>query len=71
MQYDVELLQKIEALVGHQLQAFSMDEKEVLKGITGVYKARRNAALLLAEQDSRAEQAGRRLHAKAAKKLGS
>ncbi len=35
-QYDVELVQGIEALIGHKLEAFEAPEAEVLKGITKV-----------------------------------
>ncbi|KAK9813201.1 hypothetical protein WJX72_010498 [[Myrmecia] bisecta] len=52
-QYDVDLVQKIEALIDKQLAAFAMEEAEVLKGITKVYAARRTAALKAAEQSSR------------------
>ncbi|KAK9817562.1 hypothetical protein WJX74_007759 [Apatococcus lobatus] len=58
-QYDIELLQQVEASVGHQLEATTLPEKEVLKGITRVFAAKRAATLRLAEQDSRDEQAGK------------
>lgn len=35
-QYDVELVHEVEGVVGHQLAAYDMPEKEVLKGITKV-----------------------------------
>jgi superfamily II DNA/RNA helicase len=35
-QYDVQLVHAIEELVGHSLEAHSLDEAEVLKGITKV-----------------------------------
>lgn len=35
-QYDVELVHEVEAVVGTQLAAYEMPEKEVLKGITQV-----------------------------------
>ena len=53
VQYDVELVQHIEALVGHQLQQYELDEKEVLKGITRVYSAKRAAALKALEDESK------------------
>lgn len=49
----------MEASVGHQLEATTLPEKEVLKGITRVFAAKRAATLRLAEQDSRDEQAGK------------
>lgn len=54
-QYDVELIQQIEKLIGHQLEAWNMEEKEVLKGITKVYAARRAAALRLSQDAARDE----------------
>ena len=48
-QYDVSLVQAIEARIGHQLVDARLDEGEVLKGITRVFKARRAAALAAAE----------------------
>jgi hypothetical protein len=35
-QYDVDLVKEIEGLLGHQLEAYDMDEAEVLRGITKV-----------------------------------
>lgn len=55
VQYDVDLVHQIEALVGHELQAFSMQEAEVLKGISRVFKAHRKAAMVAAEHE-RAEE---------------
>lgn len=52
-QYDVELVKGIEKLIGHQMEAFDMDEREVLKGITKVYSARRAAAMHVAEEAAR------------------
>ena len=46
-QYDIALLQAIEARVGVRLTAHAMDEGEVLKGITKVYTARRAALLAI------------------------
>ncbi|GAQ90611.1 putative dead box ATP-dependent RNA helicase [Klebsormidium nitens] len=48
-QYDVELIQSIEGLLGRQLEERTVVEDEVLKGITKVYKARRVAALKMSE----------------------
>ncbi|KAF5834091.1 P-loop containing nucleoside triphosphate hydrolase protein [Dunaliella salina] len=50
-QYDVQLVHSIEALIGHQLQEFKLDEAEVLKGITKVYSARRAAMLKIADEE--------------------
>lgn len=52
-QYDIELVQQIEGLVGQQLEKFEPDEAEVLKGITKVYAAKRAAALRVAEEEQR------------------
>jgi len=60
LQYDVELVQKIEALLGHQLVSYALPEKEVLMGITKVYSARRKAVMRVGEEESRAELKGRR-----------
>lgn len=35
-QYDIDLVHKIEELIGKQLEAYQCDEGEVLKGITKV-----------------------------------
>ena len=51
MQYDVELVQHIEDLIGHQLSEHEMEEAEVLKGITRVYSAKRAAHLRAAEDE--------------------
>lgn len=59
MQYDVELIQKIEDMVGHKLEDYKMSEKEVLKNITKVYAARREAIMRAAEERSKAERQGR------------
>lgn len=53
VQYDVELLQHIEGLIGHQLGEFTLEEREVLKGITRVYSAKRAVAVKALEDDSR------------------
>jgi len=55
-QYDVELVQRIEALTGQRMAKFEADEAEVLKGITEVYSARRAAALKVADDTARREQ---------------
>ena len=54
VQYDVELIQHIEDLIGHQLLEHEMNESEVLKDITRVYAAKR-AAHLRAAEDERKE----------------
>lgn len=59
MQYDLELVQKIEKLIGHQLARYEMSERDVLKGITRVYKARRAAAMRKAERDANDERRGK------------
>lgn len=53
MQYDVELVQHIESLVGHQLAEFTLDEAAVLKGISRVYAAKRVVAVKALEDESR------------------
>ena len=55
----MELVQKIEKLLGHKLDSYEMKEKDVLKGITKVYTARRTAALRKAEEDSHMESKGK------------
>ena len=52
-QYDVELIQHIEALIGHQLSEHEMKESEVLKNITRVYAAKRSAQLRAVEDESK------------------
>ena len=59
MQYDVDLVHKIEKLIGHELEEYHMDEKTVLKNITKVYTARRTATMIASEQESRDEQKGK------------
>ena len=54
MQYDVELVQKIESLVGHELAPYEMDERETLKNITKVFKARKSAIMRATEIQSKA-----------------
>ena len=54
VQYDVELVQRIEALTGETLAAFDMDERETLKNITSVFKARKAAIMRASEQASKA-----------------
>eukprot|EP00887_Chlorella_sp_A99_P002763 scaffold6.g2763.t1 len=51
-QYDIELVQKIEELVGKQLEKWEPEEKEVLKSITKVYAARRAASLRIEEEEA-------------------
>lgn len=53
MQYDVELVQHIESLIGHQLEEFNLDEAQVLKGISRVYAAKRVVAVKALEVESR------------------
>lgn len=50
-QHDVELVHKIEDLIGHKLVEFKTDESKVLKGITRVYAAKRAALLNVAEEE--------------------
>jgi len=63
-QYDVELLHKVEAIIGAQLGKYELPEDEVLKGITKVYTAKRAAAMTLADQATD-EREGNRRHKKA------
>lgn len=58
LQYDVELVQKIEALLGHQLAKAELDEKAVLAGLTRVLKARRLASMAAVEEETRLESRG-------------
>jgi ATP-dependent RNA helicase DDX49/DBP8 len=53
VQHDVELLQHIEGLIGHQLTELELDEKEVLKDITKVYKAERTARIRSLEDETK------------------
>jgi DICT domain-containing protein len=46
-------------LIEHQLSELKMDESEVLKGMTKVYKAKRTALVRAQEDAVRAESAGR------------
>ncbi|GBG80577.1 hypothetical protein CBR_g31037 [Chara braunii] len=48
-QYDVELVHKIEELIGQQLEELPLEEDVVLKRITDVYNAKRVATLKIAE----------------------
>lgn len=43
-QYDVDLVHEIEALIGKQLVEYEVEEDDVLKGITKVFKAKRLAS---------------------------
>ena len=52
-QYDIERVRDIEEGIGMKLSSLEMEEKEVLKGMTRVLKARRAAALLLDENPLR------------------
>ena len=58
-QYDIDLVHTIEELTRQQLVEYSMPEKEVLKGITKVYTARRSASMRVAEEASRIERSGK------------
>ncbi|GAB4820782.1 hypothetical protein N2152v2_007828 [Parachlorella kessleri] len=49
-QYDIDLVHKIEELIGKQLDKYECDEAEVLKGITKVYAAKRAAAMRADEE---------------------
>ena len=53
VQYDVELVQHIESLIGHELAEFTLDEAQVLKGISRVYAAKRVVAVKALEDESR------------------
>ncbi|CAI0450486.1 unnamed protein product [Linum tenue] len=44
-QYDVDLVHEIEGVVGKQFEQFECKEKDVLSGITKVYKAKRVASM--------------------------
>lgn len=48
-QYDVSLVQSIEALIERKLEEYTIDEDTVLKGITKVFKAKRTALLKVSE----------------------
>jgi ATP-dependent RNA helicase DDX49/DBP8 len=48
-QHDVDLVHAIEARVGHMLTEAAVDERDVLKGMSRVFKARRAAALAAAD----------------------
>ena len=54
MQYDVDSVQRIEALTGTELAAFEMDERETLKNITSMFKARKAAIMRASEQAAKA-----------------
>ena len=45
-QHDVQLVHKIEELIGHQLGEFKAEEAEVLKGITKVGRKLKDGGLL-------------------------
>lgn len=48
-QYQVKLIQEIEAVVGKKLEEYDCKEDEVLKGITKVYKAKRMATMRMVD----------------------
>jgi ATP-dependent RNA helicase DDX49/DBP8 len=52
-QYDLEIVQAIQAVIGHQLERFSVDEDEVNKDITKVFAARKAAKLAIEGQEHR------------------
>jgi len=54
-QYDIQLVKSIEDLTGQKMQKHEMNEKEVLKGISEVYTARRTASMKAAELKRRHE----------------
>lgn len=45
LQYDIDLVHKIEELIGKQLEQYECEEAEALKHITKVYAAKRAAAM--------------------------
>ena len=45
-QYDVEVVQKIEALIGKQLEEFSLDEEDVLEYFKETLVAKRKARMV-------------------------
>lgn len=51
-QYDIELLQKIEDLIGKKLTEFKTKEDVVLKGMNKVYIAKKAALLKVAREES-------------------
>ncbi|GIL92704.1 hypothetical protein Vretifemale_20211 [Volvox reticuliferus] len=67
-QYDVQLVHAIEELIGHKLEEHTLNEEEVLKGITKVYSAKRAAMLKAAEEEGLDTSKSRRVK-KAAKQL--
>jgi len=52
-QYDIDLVQRIETLIGKKMDQFEVDEAVALKGITQVYAARRAATLKIADEEGR------------------
>ena len=53
-QYDVDLVYEIEAVIGHKLEAFEIDEDEATKDITKVFAAKRAAMLAFQAQKNSA-----------------
>lgn len=60
-QHDIELVHKIEELIGHKMVEFKTVESDVLKGITRVFAAKRAAALAAAEEDGLDEKRARKI----------
>lgn len=58
-QYDVLLLQKVEGLIGHQLEEFKLEEREVLKGMSKVFKAKKAALVRAQELELKTQLAGK------------
>lgn len=52
-QYDVELVHKIESMVGHQLEAYPMEEAKVMKCITRVFNAKKTAMLRAVQEEEK------------------
>ena len=48
-QYDIDLIHKIETLVGKKLNECELDEQTVLKDLTRVFAARRGAKMKMSE----------------------
>ena len=57
-QYDIELVQEIEALTGVTLEELRVEESEALKCITRVYAGKRAAALRVADEAQRGRGGG-------------
>lgn len=57
-QYDIELVHKIEALIGRQLEIYEMNEDKVLKLVTRVYTAKKAALLQQTKEEAFKEASG-------------